>query len=310
MACGVTITVRKGSLPIGAGLGSSAALSVACAAAMCRLWQCQEQAEEVGEDSEDPNLMPGGPRSAQGLPSGVSDSGSPPPSEVATLINEWAYAAEVLLHGNPSGLDNTVSCFGGAIKYSKRASKAKVMEGPEGAAGSATCSGLPAAAEGRINEALRGFSALEGFPGLRVLLTNTRVPRETRVLVAGVAERLQQDPCGTGRILDAIGSVTEDFLSRIYSSAHGGQDEWALPCDAEVSAYSARGLAAPDDHNSSSQESLQQYIGCLMRDNHQLLGQLGVSHPSLEKVCNAAEASGGFATKLTGAGEDNVFRLP
>ncbi|CAN0587263.1 unnamed protein product, partial [Ectocarpus sp. 12 AP-2014] len=34
-------------------------------------------------------------------------------------INAWAFAGETVLHGTPSGLDNTVSCYGGAIKFVK-----------------------------------------------------------------------------------------------------------------------------------------------------------------------------------------------
>ncbi|CAN0281519.1 unnamed protein product, partial [Hapterophycus canaliculatus] len=34
-------------------------------------------------------------------------------------INAWAFAGETVLHGTPSGLDNTVSCYGGAIKFIK-----------------------------------------------------------------------------------------------------------------------------------------------------------------------------------------------
>lgn len=40
------------------------------------------------------------------------------PSQQLSVINEWAFQCEKLLHGTPSGIDNCISCFGGVIKYS------------------------------------------------------------------------------------------------------------------------------------------------------------------------------------------------
>ena len=56
------------------------------------------------------------------------------------------YAGEVLIHGNPSGLDNTTSCFGGMVKFRKLA------EGND-------------------------FEIMQRVPVLDILLTNTKVPR-------------------------------------------------------------------------------------------------------------------------------------
>ncbi|RYY73462.1 hypothetical protein EON63_20050 [archaeon] len=53
---------------------------------------------------------------------------------------------EVLIHGHPSGLDNTTSCFGGMVKFRKLA------EGND-------------------------FQIMDQVPVLDILLTNTKVPR-------------------------------------------------------------------------------------------------------------------------------------
>jgi len=68
-------------IPVGYGLGSSAALSVAAAACFLKFL-----------------------------------SGKNFPKEV---INDLAYQIEIYFHQNPSGVDNTASCFGGLIYYRK-----------------------------------------------------------------------------------------------------------------------------------------------------------------------------------------------
>lgn len=39
--------------------------------------------------------------------------------EQAEIVNAWAFMAEKILHGDPSGVDNTVSTHGGAIGFVK-----------------------------------------------------------------------------------------------------------------------------------------------------------------------------------------------
>ncbi|XP_022406476.1 mevalonate kinase isoform X2 [Delphinapterus leucas] len=122
-------------LPTGAGLGSSAAYSVCLAAAL--LTACKEIPNPL-KDGEAANRWT---------------------EESLELINKWAFQGERVIHGNPSGVDNAVSTWGGALRYQ----------------------------QGKI-------SSLKRPPALKILLTNTKVPRSTKALVAGVRSRLLKVP--------------------------------------------------------------------------------------------------------------------
>lgn len=86
---GMEITVRSRDLPVGAGLGSSAAFSVALVAAL------------FGLSLHTPPPL-----------------GKPSPRQLE-VINQYAFYSEILLHGTPSGIDNAVSTYGKAIVYTK-----------------------------------------------------------------------------------------------------------------------------------------------------------------------------------------------
>lgn len=78
----------ESEIPIGRGLGSSAALSVASAAAFLEFYTGQVFKKEI--------------------------------------INNLAYEIEKHFHQNPSGVDNSASCFGGLIFYQKNISLEKL----------------------------------------------------------------------------------------------------------------------------------------------------------------------------------------
>lgn len=79
--------VISSELPLGAGLGSSAAFCVALAAALLSVTDsvsvdlCQQGWHSFGEKELD-------------------------------LVNKWAFEGEKIIHGKPSGIDNTVSAYG------------------------------------------------------------------------------------------------------------------------------------------------------------------------------------------------------
>lgn len=97
---------------MGAGLGSSAAYS-ACAATAILL---HFRRIEVPP-------LPAPTRSATSVDPGhihVSHEGRRAiPPATAEEVNRWTYVSEKVLHGMPSGVDNSVAVFGGALAYTK-----------------------------------------------------------------------------------------------------------------------------------------------------------------------------------------------
>ena len=202
--------VADASLPIGAGLGSSAAYSVALVAAM-HGWRAHCAREE---------RAPGAPLDAR----------------ERAWVNAWAFESERLLHGRPSGVDNAVSAFGGSLAFQ----------------------------EGEV-------APLGATPALPLLLVNTRVPRNTKALVAGVRERREALPAAFDHIFGAVHELARS-CEALFRSADA----------ADAAACGAR-------------------LGALVELNHALLRALGVSHAALERVVDVARAHG-LRAKLTGAG--------
>ncbi|PIA17704.1 mevalonate kinase [Coemansia reversa NRRL 1564] len=196
---GFTICVRS-LLPVGSGLGSSAAFGVVLSTALLQL---TGHLKQMGASAED-----------------------------RKLINHWAYRGEQVAHGTPSGIDNAVATYGGFLAYTR---------------GSESVS-------------------LHSTRALRVLITNTQVPKSTKALVASVRTLRERHPEVVDTILDSIHSI---------STAAGSLFQSHKPCCSELQD--------------------------IVRLNHGLLATLGVSHPSLERIREITEARG-MASKLTGAG--------
>ena len=86
-----------------AGLGSSAAFCVALSAAFLA---CSNQ---ISSCSCSGGVEVGGRR---GEGDGVGGRWEGLEEEERRVVNAWAYEGERILHGTPSGVDNTVSCYG------------------------------------------------------------------------------------------------------------------------------------------------------------------------------------------------------
>lgn len=167
--------------------------------------------------------------------------------EKQNLLNSYAFLSEKVIHGNPSGVDNAVAVHGGAISFARASERTK-----------------------RTSNAL---TQLKGFRSFRFLLTDTRVGRDTKSLVAGVGQRLTADPVGFGAILDHIQTLSD------------------------------RAVALLTDTQSADRNAELQTLAELIDANHMELIRLGVSHESLERIRTVtANPRFSLSTKLTGAG--------
>lgn len=156
---GCLYTLRS-TLPIGAGLGSSASIAVCLSAAL--LLQIRTLS---------------GPHQDQ-------------PSEEARLqierINRWAFVGEMCIHGNPSGVDNTVASQGKAVVFQRSDYTKPPVVKP-----------------------------LWNFPELPLLLVDTRQSRSTATEVAKVGAMKKAHPGVTAAILNSIEEVTNSAAKMI-----------------------------------------------------------------------------------------------
>ncbi|XP_034547332.1 mevalonate kinase [Notolabrus celidotus] len=208
----LTLTVWS-ELPTGAGLGSSAAYSVCLAAALL----CASGAIPTPLKEWDPTA-----RWCQ---------------EDLELINSRAFQGEMIIHGNPSGVDNAVGTWGGMLRF----------------------------LAGKI-------IPLSRVPLLRILLTNTKVPRSTKVLVARVKDKINKFPSIMTPVLDSVDAIS-------------------CTCEKALSEMTCKPITG--EHYNTLEE--------LIDINQHHLNVMGVGHPALDTLCRVTLTKG-LHSKLTGAG--------
>ncbi|KAI3669179.1 hypothetical protein L6452_40405 [Arctium lappa] len=207
-----TVTVSS-ELPLGSGLGSSAAFCVSLSGALLAL------SDSAKIDSSQEGWVTFGEKEQQ-------------------LANKWAFEGEKIIHGKPSGIDNTVSTFGNLIKFKS---------------GALTC--------------------IKSSMILKMLITNTKVGRNTKALVAGVSERKNRHPDAMTSVFNAVESISNELTSIIQSSS--------------------------DDDLAALEK--EKRVEELMEMNQGLLQCMGVSHASIETVLQTTSKHK-LTSKLTGAG--------
>ncbi|KAK3164426.1 hypothetical protein QOZ80_1AG0017990 [Eleusine coracana subsp. coracana] len=140
--------VVSSDLPMGAGLGSSAAFCVSMSGAL--LTAAGVVAVEGGSQGEEWEVFE---------------------KDNLELVNRWAFQGEKIIHGKPSGIDNAVSTF------------------------------------------------------VKMLITDTRVGRNTKALVAGVSERASRHTDAMASVFNAVTSISEELSSIVELAA---EDEIAI----------------------------------------------------------------------------------
>ncbi|KAI4244537.1 MAG: hypothetical protein L6R40_003004 [Gallowayella cf. fulva] len=160
----------RSTIPIGAGLGSSASISVCLSSAI--LLQLRTLS---------------GPHPDQ------------PPDEAELQIeriNRWAFVGEMCIHGNPSGVDNTVAAGGKAVVFKRGDYSSPPTVTP-----------------------------VQKFPELPLLLVNTCQSRSTATEVAKVAALRKLHPAIVEPILEGIDKITESAYELVSSCTFESRDD-------------------------------------------------------------------------------------
>lgn len=164
---GVHITVSS-ELPTSAGLGSSAAFSTCLVTSLL---------VGFGHISASPQPSDGDGRVM------LTDKD-------LHLINRWSFMAEKIIHGRPSGIDNSVSTFGGALCF----------------------------VAGHIEQ-------LSAMPQFHILLINTRIPRSTKQLVEAVRQKHNAYVDIVDPVLNSIEAITQRCQQTLAALATAADDD-------------------------------------------------------------------------------------
>ncbi len=187
---GVYLEIQS-DIPISAGLGSSAALAVSTIASVMDLFDLELSKSQ---------------------------------------ISELAFESEKIIHGQPSGIDNSIATYGGLLVFKDSSIDLKELK--------------------------QSFS---------LIIANTRIERDTKKLVSGVADLKTQFPDLINPTLKLMGDLSIEAINSI-------------------------------------EENNIHKLGQLMNINQGYLDSIGVGHEFLSRLIWVSRNNGALGAKLTGAG--------
>ena len=103
-------------------------------------------------------------------------------------FNQWCYEVDKIFHGKPSGIDNSICIYGGAILFGS----------------------------GQVIENI-GSNELIDLAHTPVILVNTNVPRNTKTMVERCRKRLNTFPDVVGNILESIANISQSLWQSLKS---------------------------------------------------------------------------------------------
>lgn len=155
---GFTISF-KSQIPIGAGLGSSAVFGV-CVAAIFYIYT---------HTHSQPNFVK----------TFINTATNDEWQLFNNTVSSWAFLSERIMHGTPSGLDNTVCTFGNVVEFTKNPNR---------------------------------FINVDLKTKLNIMLVNTAVSRNTSEIVQKVRNLKSDHNNLIVHVMDAIGALVQDVV--------------------------------------------------------------------------------------------------
>lgn len=105
-------------------------------------------------------------------------------------VNSYAFSLEHIFHGRPSGIDNSVACYGNYVVFER----------------------------GSIVDK---FSAADSLP---ILVVNSCVPKQTSEQVSKVRELHSRHPNIVDSLMNSIGDIVDEFVRVLKSSSSNQND--------------------------------------------------------------------------------------
>ena len=217
---GLEISI-KSDIPRGAGMGSSAAVSVALTAVLGQYFSL--------------NLS-------------------------LDAISQIAFIAEKIVHGNPSGIDNSTCTYGGGIMFEK------------------------------------GNVQTVSIPKIAIVVGDTRKPRQTKLMVGKVGQRKEKWNFYS-RIIEAIGALVKESIPLLIK---GDEIALGELCDINHGLLDALGVSSPELNHLVEIARQKGAWGANLTGGGGGGCMIALcSHDVVEPVCKSLISAGGYAYQMS-----------